>query len=101
MVLAAWCPNEVALYGRYECALSQVGSHPNMTLDVARTQNNNEKRTISHLFLQPPRFLHFHYALQDVLARPDQWGKYDHVSKVCISFRLSTDLCVVQLPVGC
>ena len=36
MVLVAWFPNEAALLGRHEYALSQVGTR-HMTLDVART----------------------------------------------------------------
>ena len=29
-------PSGVALLSRYECVLSQVGTHPDMTLNVAR-----------------------------------------------------------------
>ena len=42
MVLAVCSPSEAALGGRHECALSQVGSHPDMTLDVAMVLNNNK-----------------------------------------------------------
>ena len=37
MLLAAWFPSEAALKGHHECALSQVGTRPDMTLNVART----------------------------------------------------------------
>ena len=37
MVPAAWCSSEAALKRRNECALSQIGTGPDMTLDVART----------------------------------------------------------------
>ena len=46
MVPIAWCPSEAALKGRHECALSEVSTRPDMTLDVARTQNDN-KQTVS------------------------------------------------------
>ena len=31
-----WSPNEATLQRHYERVLSQVGTHPGMTLDVAR-----------------------------------------------------------------
>ena len=37
MVLTAWFPSGAALLGRRECALSQVGTRPDMTLAVAET----------------------------------------------------------------
>ena len=40
MVFAAWSPSEAALLNRYECPLSKVGAHPDMTLDVARAKTN-------------------------------------------------------------
>ena len=36
MDLPAWFPSGAALYNHHECALSQVGTHPDMTLDVAQ-----------------------------------------------------------------
>ena len=36
MVLVAWFPSGAALQNRHESALSQVRTHPGMTLDVAR-----------------------------------------------------------------
>ena len=33
---AAWFPSGATLKGHRECALSQVGTHPDKTLDVAR-----------------------------------------------------------------
>ena len=36
MVLAAWSPSGETLYSRHECALLEVGTHPDMTLDVPR-----------------------------------------------------------------
>ena len=41
MVLVAWLPSGAALYSGHECALSQVGTHLDMTLDVAGMQDNN------------------------------------------------------------
>ena len=43
MVLEAWCPSEAAL----QSALSHVGTHPDMTLDVARTSINKQTNTVS------------------------------------------------------
>ena len=37
MVLVDWSPSEVALKGHHECALSQAGIHPDLSLGVART----------------------------------------------------------------
>ena len=34
----------ITLTKRHECALSQVGTRPDMTLDVVRTDNNKKKR---------------------------------------------------------
>ena len=42
MVLSAWCSSEAALQSCHECALSQFGTQPDMTLDVARIENNNK-----------------------------------------------------------
>ena len=39
MVLAAW----VFQWSHHECALSPVGTHPDMTQNVARTEKNNEQ----------------------------------------------------------
>ena len=36
MVLVAWRSSEAALQSRHERTLSQVSTHPDMTLDVAR-----------------------------------------------------------------
>ena len=36
-VLVAWSPSGATLQSHHECALSQVSSHPDMTLDVVRT----------------------------------------------------------------
>ena len=47
MVLMAWSPNEIALENRHECALSQVGACPDMTLDVTRMQNPKMSSTRS------------------------------------------------------
>ena len=33
MVLAAWFPNEAALKSHHECALSEISTDPDMTLD--------------------------------------------------------------------
>ena len=35
---ASWFPSGAALESRYECALSQISTHPDMTLDVANQQ---------------------------------------------------------------
>ena len=40
MVSVAWSPSREALLRHHECALSQVGIHPDMTLDVARMLSN-------------------------------------------------------------
>ena len=32
---------------RHECTLSEVGTHPDMTLDVTRTKNNNTQTKVS------------------------------------------------------
>ena len=40
MVLAAWFPSGVALLSHHECTLPQVSICPDMTLDVAKTTNN-------------------------------------------------------------
>ena len=32
MVLVVWYPSRAELYSRIECALSSVGTHPDMTL---------------------------------------------------------------------
>ena len=37
MMLAAWSPSVAALYSHHECALLQVGTHPDMAIYVART----------------------------------------------------------------
>ena len=37
MMPAAWYPSEAALQSRHECVLLQVGAHPDIALDVART----------------------------------------------------------------
>ena len=42
MVLAAWFPSVAALKGSHECALSQVGVHPDMTLDVLLGHKNKQ-----------------------------------------------------------
>ena len=39
MVLVTLSPNGVALSSHCECALSQVGTRPDVTLDVARTNH--------------------------------------------------------------
>ena len=36
-MLAAGCSSEAALESHHECALSEVGTRPDMTLNVART----------------------------------------------------------------
>ena len=54
MVQAACCPCEVVLYSRHECTLSQLSTRPDMTLDVARSQNNNKQQTKQTLSRQPP-----------------------------------------------
>ena len=41
-----------------ECMLSQVGACPDMPLDVARTENNKQTKTISSLRMGP---LHFSF----------------------------------------
>ena len=38
MVLVAWCPSEAALYSQHECALSQVGIHPDIVMYVDTLQ---------------------------------------------------------------
>ena len=45
MVLVAWLPSGEALWSRHrrEYALLQVGTHHDMTLDVAMIQNNNKQ----------------------------------------------------------
>ena len=42
MVLAAWFTSGATLLSRHEYTLSQVGTHPDMSLDVARMYNNNK-----------------------------------------------------------
>ena len=39
MVLEAWSPSGAALYSHQECALSQIGTVPDMTFDVTRAEN--------------------------------------------------------------
>ena len=41
----AWSPNATSQQSRHECTLSQVGSHPNVNLDIAGILNTN-KQTI-------------------------------------------------------
>ena len=36
MVLMVWFPSGATLLSRHECALSQIGAHPDMMVDVAR-----------------------------------------------------------------
>ena len=43
MVLATWSPRGAALYSCLECALSQVGTRPGMSLDVARMKTTNHQ----------------------------------------------------------
>ena len=43
MVPATWSPSEAALKAHYEGEISQVGTHPNMTLDVVRIFKNPNK----------------------------------------------------------
>ena len=43
MVLAALSPREAALPRRHECTLSQVGSDPGMSLDVAAVQYSKKQ----------------------------------------------------------
>ena len=45
-ILAAWSLSGTAIYSYHECALSQVGTGPDMTLDVARMKTTNKQ----HLF---------------------------------------------------
>ena len=40
MVSVAWSSSGAALYSHHECALSQVGACPNMTLDVDGTKKS-------------------------------------------------------------
>ena len=42
MMLHAWFPSGAALLSRYECTLSQISACPDITLDVARMQNNKQ-----------------------------------------------------------
>ena len=42
MVLAVWPRSTARLFIRHEYALFQVGTHPDMTLDIARTKSNNK-----------------------------------------------------------
>ena len=44
-MLVAWSSSRAALQSRHEYALSQLGTHPNMTIDVARALNNNKYTT--------------------------------------------------------
>ena len=43
MVLVVWFPSRAVLKSHHECTLLQVGSHPDITLDVARMQHNNQQ----------------------------------------------------------
>ena len=45
MVLTAWFPSGAALLSHYDCALLQVSACPDMTLDVAWTENSNKQAT--------------------------------------------------------
>ena len=45
MVLAAWFPSGTALISCHERTLSQVGTHPDMTLDVIKTLRKNPQET--------------------------------------------------------
>ena len=47
MVLGVWSPSRAALYSRPKCALSQVDTPPDMTLDFART-SNSKNQTHTH-----------------------------------------------------
>ena len=40
---AVYFPSGAALLSCHECSLSQVGAHPDMTLDVARRLNSNNQ----------------------------------------------------------
>ena len=42
MVRTSWFPSGAALLSRYECVLLQVGTRPDMTLDVKQQQTNNK-----------------------------------------------------------
>ena len=43
MVLVVWFSSGAAQQSRHECVLSQISTHPDMTLNVARIQNNNKQ----------------------------------------------------------
>ena len=48
MVLVAWFPSGTTQLNRHECKLSEVGTHPDMTLDVARTWKSNNQPITAH-----------------------------------------------------
>ena len=43
MVLSTCFPVRHLYKNRHECALSQIGTRPDTTVDVARTKNNNKQ----------------------------------------------------------
>ena len=45
MVLAAISPS--ALQGCHECSLSQVDTHPDITLDIARMEDSNKQTRLN------------------------------------------------------
>ena len=49
MVLVDWFLSRAALQSHHECALFQVGTPPDMILDVARTSNSNNQLQVSSL----------------------------------------------------
>ena len=58
MLLSVWSATAAALSSRYEWALSQVGTCPGMTLDVARTLNSIKlpiaADNLSDIFVEVP-----------------------------------------------
>ena len=44
MVLVVWCPSGAALLSCHDCALSQIGAHPGVTLNVARMYTTTNKQ---------------------------------------------------------
>ena len=51
MILAAWCTSAAALWSCSECALSQVGTQADMTLDVNGMQNSTHEPIINSLLV--------------------------------------------------
>ena len=52
-VLVDWVPSGTVVQSRHESVLSQVSTHPDMSLDVARTKSNTQQTKQTQLCTHP------------------------------------------------